>query len=111
MIKDTEIRQHFEAVATLDQEKTPVTDATGVRYKIKPNLLTAIWIKENGSKWQLESITVTGPRVLKGDAISDAVIGLKKWWGNPTGNHQIDPPSWVLSIINEMKPNGWELTS
>lgn len=110
MINDTEVRQVFEATVTLDPQKTPITDATGMRFKIKPNCLVALWIKSNGSKWALESITVTGPRVLKEEALSEVVTGLKKWWGAPTGNHKIDPPSWVLSIIHEVKPNGWELS-
>jgi hypothetical protein len=110
MILDTEVDQMFRVVVTLDVTETPPTSANGVHYLIKPDRLVATWVKVNNDpKWHVDMIRVRGPRILKGDLLSDAVSGSKHW--TITGDHKTDPPSWVLSIIGEIKPNGWELTT
>lgn len=109
MILDTEVHERFSVIVSLDQSETPKMTGTGVHYMISPNKMAITWSRENGAKWVLEKITVIGPRVLKGNNLSDVVTGRRSWYGNPLGDHKIDPPSWVLSVINEVKPNGWKL--
>ena len=110
MIIDTEVVQEFRARVTLDPDETPPTPADGVMYSIKPKRLLAVWIKDNGDRWYLHKIALAGPRILKGDVLSPTMAGSRVWDGRHTGNHRTDPPAWVLSIVNEVKPNGWTLS-
>lgn len=109
MILDTDVFERFGVVVTLDRSETPKTLGTGVNYMIKPEKLSVHWSRSNGGKWVLDQIAVIGPRVLKGDQLSDVITGRRTWYGNPKGDHRVDPPSWVLSIVGEVKPNGWKL--
>lgn len=109
MILDTEVFETHSVRVTIENE--PDVKADHVQYMIRPNELIAAWSRNNGSRWGLSRITVRGPRVLGSDQTSHVVTGSRVWLGNPTGRHTFDPPSWVLSIVNEVKPNGWELVT
>jgi len=111
MIKDISITKRFTASVELDVNDTPATQADYVQYQIKPHRMSVVWTQANDDPtWKLLGITITGPRILKGDALSESVSGRREWTGRRTGNHRLDPPSWVLSIVNEVKPKGWELS-